>query len=102
MAKYLVLYETTAAQRAAMAAIPPEQAAAGMAAWMAWGQRAGSHLVDMGSPVTDATDADTQVSGYSILEAGSAQELAGLLEGHPHSGAGCEIATLEFLPIPGM
>jgi hypothetical protein len=43
------------------------------------------------------------VGGYSLMEAGSLDELKGLLDGHPHlmmpDGS---IEVLELLPVPGM
>jgi hypothetical protein len=102
MAKYLVLYNTTAAMRAQMAQIPPEQAGAGMQDWMAWGGRVGDRLVDMGSPLENDEEPDVQVSGYSIIDADSADQLAGLLEGHPHTAAGGTISTQKFMEIPDM
>jgi hypothetical protein len=40
------------------------------------------------------------VGGYSILEAGSAEEVETILEGHPHlSLPGSSIEVLELLPM---
>jgi hypothetical protein len=105
MSKFLVLYraKTTAAEQ--MSQNDPEQAEAGMAAWMEWAQRAGDAVVDLGSPlgVVDAGgDEGDPVGGYSILQAPSAAALAGVLEGHPHLVWGGTIETLEMLAMPGM
>ena len=81
MSKYTVFYNTTSAMRAQMAEIPPEQAAAGTQEWMTWGERVGSNLVDMGSPLVNEGDADVQVSGYSVIDADSQEQLDGFLEG---------------------
>ena len=102
MAKYMLFYNTTSAMRAQMAEIPPEQAAAGMQEWMGWGERVGSNLVDMGSPLVNEGDADVQVSGYSVIDADSQEQLDGFLEGHPHAAAGGTISTQRFMDIPGM
>lgn len=102
MSKYMVFYNTTSAMRAQVAEIPPEQAAAGMQEWMGWGERVGSNLVDMGSPLVNEGDADEQVSGYSVIEADSQEQLDGFLEGHPHTAAGGTISTQKFMDIPGM
>ncbi len=105
MAKFLVLYRaaTTAAEQ--MAAGTPEQAAAGMDAWMAWAQRAGDAVVDLGSPldvVEAAGDAGDPIGGFSILQADDAEALVKVLDGHPHTAMGGTIEILQFLPMPGM
>jgi len=102
VAKYMVFYNTTAAMRAQLAQIPPEEAAAGMQPWMAWGERVGANLVDMGSPLENDGDDDVQVSGYSVIDADSQEQLDGFLEGHPHTAAGGTISTQKFREIPGM
>lgn len=105
MAKFLVLYraKTTAAEQ--MATGTPEQAQAGMEAWMAWAQRAGDAVVDFGSPlnvVESAGDAADPIGGYSVLQADDADALGKVLDGHPHTAMGGTIEILEFLPMPGM
>ncbi len=102
MAKYMVFYNTTAAMREQMNQIPPEQAAAGMQEWMTWGDRVGDRLVDMGSPLENEGDADVQVSGYSVIDADSAEQLDGFLQGHPHTAACGTISTQKFMEIAGM
>ena len=102
MSKYMVFYNTTSAIRAQMAEIPADQAAAGMQEWMTWGARVGDRLVDMGSPLVNEGDADVQVSGYSVIEADSQEQLNGFLEGHPHAAAGGTISTQKFMDVPGM
>jgi hypothetical protein len=105
MAKFLVLYraKTTAAEQ--MAAGTPEQAQAGMEAWMAWAHRAGEAVVDLGAPlavVESGGDAGDPIGGYSILQADDADALVKVLDGHPHSAMGGTIEILEFLSMPGM
>src|SRR5919199_6630776 len=105
MAKFLVLYRsaTTAAEQ--MAAGTPEQAQAGMEAWMAWAHRAGDAVVDLGAPlgvVQPGGDAGDPIGGFSILQADSADAVRAVLDGHPHSAMGGTIEILEFLSIPGM
>ena len=90
----------------------PEQAKAGMDAWMSWAGQAGSGIVDLGSPVTPSTNltgpgqvaaADSMIGGYSILQSDSKDALMNLLKNHPHFMApGGSIEVLEFLPMPGM
>ncbi|MEO7269730.1 MAG: hypothetical protein ABIW49_11050 [Knoellia sp.] len=100
MAKYLVLYQADASAAEQMANATPEQAQAGMDAWMQWGERAASAIVDMGSPLAPVGGADS-VGGYSVLEAEDDDALQAALEGHPHLQMGT-IDVHRFLPIQGM
>lgn len=103
MSRFLVLYtgDQPAADR--MSAGTPEQQAAGMQQWMAWAQRAGDALVDLGTPLAAASaGADPGLGGYSVLEADSADAVQALLEGHPHTAMGGRIDVYESLPLPGM
>jgi len=97
--KFLVLYRSSVGAREQMEEASPEQAAAGMAAWQAWMETAGPAIVDFGAPVAG----DGDVSGFSILQGDSRQEIDGLLAEHPHRHApGASIDVLEFLTLPGM
>ncbi len=105
MTTYLILYRQTVTAAEQMAASTPEQAAEGMQAWMAWAQRAGEAVVDLGAPlqVVDAGgDAGAPVGGYSIMQAAGIGALRAALEGHPHTAWGGTIEILETLPMPGM
>jgi YCII-related domain len=105
MAKFLVLYRSKSTAAEQMAAGTPEQAQAGMEAWMTWAQRAGDAVVDLGSPlsvVEPGGDAGDSIGGFSILEADDAEALAKVLDGHPHTAMGGTIEILEFLSMPGM
>jgi hypothetical protein len=109
MTKYLLLYRAPVSATDQMADSSPEQAQAGMDAWMTWAGKAGSAIVDMGSPVAPATSigadraAGDFIGGYSILEAESLDALRAILDGHPHLQLeGAAIEVHELLPIPGM
>ena len=112
MKKFLVLYQSTVPASEQMKSATPEQAKAGMDAWMSWAGRSGSGIVDMGSPVAAAAKLDgpsqiapgnSQVGGYSILQAESKDALMDLVKNHPHfMSPGASIDVLEFLPMPGM
>src|ERR1700733_9901811 len=116
MSKFLVLYRSEAALSGmsvadTMANTPPEQMEAGMKMWMAWFEKAGSAIVDTGSPLgnpTTVTSAGSEakpssVTGYGIIEAESMAAAAELLSGHPHFYApGASIEILEAIPMPGM
>lgn len=50
-----------------------------------------------------AAEANTEVAGYSILQATDIEGAVGLLEGHPHlQMPGSSIEVHEALEIPGM
>ena len=112
MKKFLVLYQSTASASEQMKNATPEQAKAGMDAWMSWARRAGSGIVDMGSPVsaagrltgaTQVAAGNSPVGGFSILQAASKEAVLDLLKNHPHFMApGASIEVFEFLPMPGM
>ena len=112
MTKYLVIYGSPVSAREQMAKATPEQAKAGMDAWMAWAKKAGTALVDMGSPVGAAakaaqsgklSDVKSEIGGYSILQAESRDALAKLLAEHPHFHMpGATIEVHELLKLPGM
>jgi len=108
--KFLVLYKPPVSATEQMANASPEQARAGMEAWMAWVTRAGRAVVDIGAPLGRATavgggsgtDKDDNIVGFSILQADSIDAVSRLLEGHPHLKVpGFTIAVLEALPVPG-
>ena len=105
MTKYLILYRSSSSARDMMSQASPEEAKAGMDAWMTWAQAAGPAVVDLGSPLAPntATPSGTdQVGGFSILEADSPQALEALLADHPHKAQGGTIESFEFLAMPGM
>jgi len=112
MKKFLVLYKASAAEFEKAMKSTPEQAKAGMDAWMAWGSKAASSIVDMGAPLGKALKVTTSgaspvtndLGGYSILQAESKEALAQTLKGHPHfmMGPNATIEIVEVMPIPGM
>lgn len=90
----------------------PEEMEAGMKAWMAWAEKCGKNLVDMGSPLGNAltlrpgggaSSSESEIIGYSVLQADSMEEALSLLNDHPHLdwNAACEIEVHESLPMPG-
>lgn len=89
MKNVVVLYIAPQSAQAQMAESSPEAAQEGMKAWMAWAERAGDGIVNLGAPLgagneitaTGSSDTNTGMGGYTILQA---EDLAGaesLLEG---------------------
>ena len=108
MSKFMVLYRSGTSARERLASTTPEQMEAGMRAWQAWSERVAYALVDFGSPLAHTTHvgagtaSSDGVAGYSVLEAGSAEEVETILAGHPHLELpGASIEVLEFTPIGG-
>ena len=106
MSKFMILYRSAMSARERMANTTPEQMEAGMRAWQAWADRVGYALVDLGSPLAHTTHVGPGVAsadgvaGYSIVQAGSADEVETILEGHPHLQLpGASIEVLEVTPI---
>lgn len=102
----MILYRAQGSSREQLANATPEQLEAGAEAWRAWAAKIGYALSDLGSPLAHTTHvgpgaASTDgVSGYSILEAGSADEVETLLDGHPHlTTPGASIEILELIPV---
>jgi hypothetical protein len=112
MKKFLVLYKASQAAFDKAMSASPEEAKKGMDAWMAWSQKAGSSIVDMGAPLgktvrvtkSGATATRNDLGGYSILQGESKEAVAETLKGHPHfmMGDDSSIEIVELMPIPGM
>jgi hypothetical protein len=110
MKKFLVLYKAPTSSFQQMMKATPEQQKAGMDAWMAWGKKAASSIVDMGAPLGKslrvtkggASPSTNDLGGFSILQAESKEALAETLHGHPHflmpEGF---IEIVEVMPMPG-
>jgi hypothetical protein len=90
---------------------PPEQMAAGMAAWQGWYQKCGSAITDPGAPLDHSTalaggsasPGKTSITGYTFLQAGSLEEAVDLVKGHPHFHApGSSVQILQCIAMPGM
>ncbi len=111
MKKFIVIYHAPQDMQAQAASMTPEQRAKGMEAWMAWAQKCGNKLVDMGAPLANgqaltpsgSSASKSGVTGYSVLQAENMEEAKALLQGHPHLGwnAACSIEVHETMPLPG-
>jgi hypothetical protein len=96
MTKYLLVYRAPVSAAEQMANTDPEAAQAGMDARMAWSQRAGSAIVDPGSPlqaVSSDVEADP-VGGYSISRWAAPRMLAEVLTPWLRGRAG-QLVTIE-------
>jgi hypothetical protein len=106
-----VLYKAPASSFQQMQKSTPEQQKAGMAAWMAWSQKAASSIVDMGAPLgmsvrvttAGASPHANDLGGFSILQGESKEAVAEAMRGHPHfMTPDGSIEIVEMMAIPGM
>lgn len=110
MKKFVAIYYAPASAMAKMATTSEEDKAKGMEAWMQWNEKCGDHMVDLGAPMMGGQELGAsggwsgngrEVSGYSILQGKSIEEVRALFEGHPHLSwaPGCTIQVNECLPM---
>lgn len=108
MARFLLTYKGDATDPTDMAA---EEREAVMQQWAEWMQRAGSAIVDIGTPlapqgsmVDDGTSGTpTALSGYTIIEASDLEAARSVCDGHPFLSEGkgdFAIDLYEMLPVP--
>lgn len=103
MAKYLLIYRGGAQPEG------EEEGKAVMAAWTAWFEGLGAAVADGGNPAgaaravaPDGTVSEhdlRDVTGYSILEAGSLDEAVAMAQGCPHRAAGGTITVHETFDV---
>jgi len=106
MSKFMLIYRAPMSVLEQMANVTPEQREAGAEAWRVWATRMDYAITDLGAPLAHTTHVgpgggDTDgVCGYSVIEAGSADEVETILEGHPHLATpGGSIEVLELIPV---
>ena len=108
MADYMLIYKGEATD---MADMTPEQGAEVMAKWMAWMEKVGDGLKDIGSPfgpgsslVDDGTSGTaSSLTGFSIVSADSMEAARGLADGHPYlsdNDGKYAIDIFELMPVP--
>lgn len=110
MKKFIVIYYAPAELMAGMANATPEDLKKGKEGWMAWAAKCGDGLVDLGTPLINGQQVTLSgsavsrkdVTGYSIIQAESAEAAQKMLEGHPFRalGASSEIEIYESMPLP--
>ena len=110
--KFIVLYHSPQTALDKMEDASPEEMKKGMEPWMEWAKKCGDKLLDMGAPLGNgqkikkdgSSTSDSDLNGFSILQAKDMDEAVSLLQGHPHLdwAHGCSIEVFEELPMPGM
>jgi hypothetical protein len=117
MKRFLAIYigTATAVEKAKWNQLPAEERnrreAAGMKAWMDWGDKHAGSIVDQGTPLGKTkraaadgiTDITNTMVGYVIVQAESHAAAARLFENHPHFAIfpGDSVEIMECLPLPG-
>lgn len=110
MKKFLVLYSAPAEAMAMMANATDEQKMEGMKPWMAWQEKMGEHLLEMGSPLMhghqvnpdgSGGNSSNDITGYSMVQAPNIDEAKSMLKDHPHLAwfPGCSINVHECMPM---
>src|SRR5262252_5352939 len=109
MKKFIILYKSDRSPEELMRNSTPEQRKSGMEMWTQWATGAGSALVDLGNPLGNGQVVDKSggmrapigVSGYSIMQAESMDEVKEKLKNHPHflSPGMPRIEVYEMLPL---
>ena len=106
MSKFMLIYRAPGDVLEQLANATPEQQQAAGEAWRAWSTRVGYAIADLGAPLAHTTHVGPGaagadgVCGYSVLEAGSADEVKTILDGHPQlSTPGGSIEVLEIVPV---
>lgn len=111
MTRYLVVYIGTAST-AAKAEQPtsPATEQAGMTAWGEWASQNAAAIIDQGAPLgrtrrvskAGVEDTKNQLTGYTIVEAGSLAEAAEMFKSHPHFTIfpGDSVEVVECLEMP--
>lgn len=111
MKKYLVTYHAPIDVIQQMQNSTEEDRDKSMQAWMAWSEKCGDKLIDMGTPLFggkslkvngEVETSNRQVCGYSLVKAENIDEALALFEGHPHlSGWNneCEVEVNEVLEM---
>ena len=108
MKNFLVLYYAPQALVTRMANASLEEMQKGMEPWQKWMERCGPKLVDIGSPligglrITDSgpEQTDTQITGYSIVQAEDIEDAKALLADHPHLNWAPEAAIEVYETMP--
>jgi hypothetical protein len=117
MKKFMAIYLGTAEtfEKSGWNALAPaarkEKEAAGMKAWMDWGNANRTAIVDIGTPLgktkrvsaKGVADTRNSLTGYVIVQAESHEAAAKLFRNHPHFTIfpGEAVEIMECLPLPG-
>lgn len=111
MKKFIILYRASSEDLREMNVSSEAGIQKNMDSWVAWANKCGDKLIDMGTPLKGGMEVNgdgtsqsntTGICGYSVMAAEDMTEAMELLEDHPHFGgsSGCTIDIHETLPLP--
>jgi hypothetical protein len=107
MKKFMVLYMAPVTAEAQMN-VSPEEMKKGMEPWNAWYKKYGKTIVDMAAPLgkgacvdkKESSKSQTQVTGYTIVQAKDLDAAKAMLTDHPHFMLPkASIEVLEIMPM---
>jgi hypothetical protein len=105
--KFMLLYMAPVAAEVQMN-VTPEEMKKGMEPWMAWYSKCGKSIVDQGAPLGKGACVDnkgdakaqTQVTGYTIVQAKDLDAAKAMIMDHPHlMMPKASIEVLEIMPM---
>ena len=100
MKKFVAMYYGSAEAMQKMSQQSDSEKEEMMGKWFAWKEKAGDHLVDFGAPfmpghaldsVAENKDPQKVITGFSILQGESLEQVSALFDTHPHKGAGIDL-----------
>ena len=110
MPDFVAIYYAPQSVREQAQSMSAEDMQAGMKAWGEWAKACGESLTFPGSALmgglrltpSGSSPGQSDVIGYSVLQADDMEAAVALLEGHPHLawGNGCEIEVFQAMPMP--
>ncbi len=107
MKKFMVLYMAPVSAEAQMN-VSPEEMKKGMEPWNAWYKKCEKAIVDMDAPLgkgicmdkKGSTKGQTQVTGYTVVQAKDMEAAKAMLTDHPHFMLPkASIEVLEIMPM---
>lgn len=111
MAKFMILYKTSASAKDLMANSTPEEMKASMDEWTKWKENLDDSMsMEWGLPLqgvsevtaTEIRDSQSPISGYATME-GEKDAITEVLKTHPHlKRSDASIEVLEMISMPGM
>jgi hypothetical protein len=107
MKKFMILYMAPVAAEVQMN-VSPEEMKKGMEPWLAWFKKCGKAIVDNGGPLgkgihvtkKGSSKAETEITGYTIVQAEDMESAKAMVSGHPHFMLPkASIEVFEFMPM---
>lgn len=107
MKKFMILYLAPVTAEQQMN-VSPEEMKKGMEPWLAWFNKYDKAIVDGGTPLVNgmhftkngSSKGQTQVNGYSVVQAEDIEAVKAMLAGHPHfMMPEASVEVFEMMPM---